>query len=102
MRRHRLASSGAGAAVGLLLRQQAQRGFAVVSGEDSHDDFKPQYKTEPVSDAADTIRSDISANEVFIYMKVCMWLGHESVLAVKGAMSNLLEGGMWQLEVTCQ
>jgi hypothetical protein len=42
----------------------------VVSGDDSHDDFKPQYKGEAVDDAAATIKGDITSNQVFIYMKV--------------------------------
>lgn len=52
------------------LQQRLRRGFAVVSGEDSHDDFKPKYKAEPVDDVTSTIEADIKGNEVFIYMKV--------------------------------
>lgn len=51
-------------------QQRLRRGFAVVSGEDSHDDFKPKYKTEPASDVKSTIEHDINNHEVFIYMKV--------------------------------
>lgn len=69
-----LAASGPGAAgsAALLLpqlQQRLRRGFSVVSGEDSHDDFKPKYKAEPVDDATSTIEADIKGNEVFIYMK---------------------------------
>jgi hypothetical protein len=56
------------------LQQRLQRSFAVVSGEDSHDDFKPKYKSEPASDVNTTIENDIKNNDVFIYMKVCMCL----------------------------
>eukprot|EP00879_Flechtneria_rotunda_P004658 GHRR01004919.1.p1 GENE.GHRR01004919.1~~GHRR01004919.1.p1 ORF type:complete len:156 (+),score=42.53 GHRR01004919.1:169-636(+) len=48
---------------------QQLRHFAVVFGEDTHDDFKPKYKTEPVSDADEQIKQDIGNNQVFIYMK---------------------------------
>ena len=54
------------------LQQQLQRHFAVVSGQDSHDDFKPKYKAEPVDDVTSTIQNDISSHDVFIYMKVCL------------------------------
>lgn len=51
---------------------QQLRRFAVVSGDDSHDDFKPHYKQEPVPepDVDDQIKKDISSHQVFIYMKV--------------------------------
>lgn len=42
-----------------------------MSGEDSHDDFKPKYKAEPASDVNSTIENDINSHDVFIYMKVC-------------------------------
>jgi hypothetical protein len=38
--------------------------------EDSHDDFKPIIKAQPDSSVEETIKSDISNNRVFIYMKV--------------------------------
>lgn len=62
----------AGSAACLLphLQQRLRRSFAVVSGEDSHDDFKPKYKAEPAADVNSTIENDIKSHEVFIYMKV--------------------------------
>eukprot|EP00775_Hariotina_reticulata_P005021 gene5021-5262_t len=59
----------AGGAVAPQLQQL--RRYAVVSGEDSHDDFKPHYKQEPVPepDVDDQIKKDISSHQVFIYMK---------------------------------
>jgi hypothetical protein len=51
--------------------------MAVHAGDDSHDDFKPKYKSEPVSDAKSQIEKDIADNKVFIYMKVSLagpWL----------------------------
>ncbi|KAI8463697.1 MAG: thioredoxin-like protein [Monoraphidium minutum] len=68
-------------AVALALRQRAGwapaaawqqgRGFAIGAdtGSETHDDFKPKYKAEPVADVADQIRKDIASNAVFIYMK---------------------------------
>jgi hypothetical protein len=52
--------------------QQQLRSFSVVSGDDSHDDFKPKYKQEPVGDGDvdAVIKHDINSNKVFIYMKV--------------------------------
>jgi hypothetical protein len=61
---------GPAAAAAAACLQRLRRGFAVVSGEDSHDDFKPKYKTEPASDVNSTIENDIKSHEVFIYMKV--------------------------------
>lgn len=55
----------------MCVQQRLQRWYAVVSGDDSHDDFKPKYKAEPVDDVTTTIEGDIKGNEVFIYMKVC-------------------------------
>eukprot|EP00878_Enallax_costatus_P003499 GHUV01003713.1.p1 GENE.GHUV01003713.1~~GHUV01003713.1.p1 ORF type:complete len:158 (+),score=50.86 GHUV01003713.1:191-664(+) len=52
-----------------LPQLQQLRQLAVVSGEDTHDDFKPKYKQEPVNDAEEQIKQDISSNDVFIYMK---------------------------------
>ncbi|KAF6255947.1 hypothetical protein COO60DRAFT_1702577 [Scenedesmus sp. NREL 46B-D3] len=51
--------------------QQRLRSFSVVAGEDSHDDFKPKYKQEPVDegDVDAAIKQDINGNKVFIYMK---------------------------------
>lgn len=60
----------AGPAAAAACLQRLRRGFAVVSGDDSHDDFKPKYKTEPASDVKTTIENDIKSHEVFIYMKV--------------------------------
>ncbi|WIA19076.1 hypothetical protein OEZ85_003730 [Tetradesmus obliquus] len=59
-------------AAGWLPQQLQQlRSFAVVSGDDSHDDFKPKYKQEPVAaeDVDAVIKQDIGSNKVFIYMK---------------------------------
>jgi hypothetical protein len=52
--------------------QQQVLGFATTpdSGSETHDDFKPKYKAEPVADVNDTIKKDIDGNKVFIYMKV--------------------------------
>lgn len=49
-----------------------QAGFplAFSSGE-THDDFKPQMKTNPEQDVFTSIKDDISANKVFVFMKVC-------------------------------
>jgi hypothetical protein len=58
--------------------QQQLRSCSVVSGEDSHDDFKPKYKQEPVGegDVDAVIKQDINSNKVFIYMKVrCSSIG---------------------------
>lgn len=52
------------------LQQQLRRSYAVVSGDDSHDDFKPKYKGETASDVNSTIENDIKSHDVFIYMKV--------------------------------
>lgn len=71
------------AAAAAACLQRLRRGFAVVSGEDSHDDFKPKYKTEPASDVKTTIENDIKSYEVFIYMKVLLPIhtsAHTSVL----------------------
>lgn len=38
--------------------------------DETHDDFKPKYKEEPVSDVEATIQADIASHHVFIYMKV--------------------------------
>jgi len=64
---------------------QQLRRFAVVSGEDSHDDFKPQYKQEPVPepDVNGQIKEDISSHQVFIYMKVRE--GTSSVMQLEAA-----------------
>lgn len=69
---HSLTCCATGSAACLLpqLQQQLRRNYAVVSGEDSHDDFKPKYKSEPASDVSSTIEKDIKGHEVFIYMKV--------------------------------
>ncbi len=52
------------------------RAFAIVpdTGDETHDDFKPQYKQPPVQeDSVEAqIRKDVTNNSVFIYMKV--WL----------------------------
>jgi monothiol glutaredoxin len=56
-------------AASYLPQLQHLRHFAVVSGEDSHDDFKPVYKEEPVTDAEQQIQKDITNHDVFIYMK---------------------------------
>jgi len=48
---------------------QQWRSMAVHAGDESHDDFKPKYKSEPVSDAKTQIEKDIADNKVFIYMK---------------------------------
>jgi hypothetical protein len=63
-------------AAGWLPQQLQQlRCFSVVSGEDSHDDFKPKYKQEPVAaeDVDSVIKQDINSNKVFIYMKASGW-----------------------------
>lgn len=60
------------AAAAALRQQQPLAQFATVSGEDSHDDFKPQYKGEPASDVQQQIKDDIKGSRVFIYMKVLM------------------------------
>lgn len=42
-----------------------------VGSEGSHDDFKAQTKdVASASDVFETIKSDISTNQVFVYMKV--------------------------------
>jgi len=47
-----------------------KRGFASKVGtDDTHDDFKPQYKAEPVSDVNKLIEGDVKSNTVFVYMK---------------------------------
>ncbi|KAF8064519.1 GRXS15 [Scenedesmus sp. PABB004] len=46
-----------------------RRGLAVVPGDESHDDFKPRYKAEPVGDVEAQIKADVADNQVFIYMK---------------------------------
>jgi hypothetical protein len=59
-------------AAGWLPQQLQQlRSFSIVSGDDSHDDFKPKYKQEPVAadDVDSVIKQDIGSNKVFIYMK---------------------------------
>lgn len=38
--------------------------------EDTHDDFKPIIKAQPDSGVEETIKSDITTNKVFVYMKV--------------------------------
>ena len=50
----------------------AWRQFAIGTdtSSDTHDDFKPKYKQEPVSDAEATIKTDIAGHDVFVYMKV--------------------------------
>lgn len=68
------------AAAAAACLQRLRRGFAVVSGEDSHDDFKPKYKDEPVDDAKTTIENDIKSNQVFIYMKVGLDKGRSTQL----------------------
>jgi hypothetical protein len=69
---HGVVCAATGPAACLLpqLQQQLRRSYAVVSGEDSHDDFKPKYKSDPASDVKTTIENDIKSHEVFIYMKV--------------------------------
>lgn len=49
---------------------QQLRQFAVVAGDDTHDDFKPKYKQEPVDNVKEQIMRDIASNDAFIYMKV--------------------------------
>lgn len=43
------------------------RSFA--SSPDMHDDFKPQFKSEPAGSVEETIRNDIASNPVMLYMK---------------------------------
>jgi hypothetical protein len=38
--------------------------------DETHDDFKPKYKQEPVNDVEAAIEADIASHPVFIYMKV--------------------------------
>ena len=47
----------------------AWRGYSTID-EDTHDDFKPQVKTEAPSSLVDQIESDVKSHDVFIYMKV--------------------------------
>jgi hypothetical protein len=58
-------------------QQQVQRrSFAAAAigtdTPDSHDDFKPKFKTQPTADGdvEAVIKRDIADNKVFIYMKV--------------------------------
>ena len=52
---------------GLFLK----RAFATVdSSHETHDDFKPKSKQEPAKgDIEGVIKTDITSNEVFVYMK---------------------------------
>lgn len=60
----RLAASRALAASTLL------RGFATAGDDGSHSDFAPVAKGGGAGGVDDTIRADIGAHKVFIYMKV--------------------------------
>jgi monothiol glutaredoxin len=44
------------------------RAFSEKYETDTHDDFKPKYKGEPVS-VDELIKKDIAAHRVFVYMK---------------------------------
>ncbi|GAB4819986.1 hypothetical protein N2152v2_007032 [Parachlorella kessleri] len=46
----------------------ALRGYSTID-EDTHDDFKPQVKTEAPSSLVDQIETDVKSHDVFIYMK---------------------------------
>lgn len=61
------AGVGRHAASSLALR----RAFGTVdtSSSDTHDDFKPKYKVEPVNDVNELIKKDVTSNPVFLYMK---------------------------------
>jgi hypothetical protein len=105
------------------LQQQLRRSYAVVSGEDSHDDFKPKYKSQPASDINSTIEKDIKSHEVFIYMKVskqqmlcccccCMpaWLSHvinkssspvTLNIALAADMSSAHHEQLWKQQSSC-
>ena len=57
-----------------LLRQSGillqRRTFATVdSSAETHDDFKAKHKGEATGDAETTIKGDIAASDVFVYMK---------------------------------
>lgn len=45
------------------------RALKTSSGEDSHDDFKPQIKGSASKSVSEQIEEDISQSSVFIYMK---------------------------------
>lgn len=49
----------------LLLRRE----FASIDSNDTHDDFKAKHKQEGTADATAMIKSDITSNDVFLYMK---------------------------------
>ena len=46
------------------------RGLAQAPGDDTHDDFAPQFKASPASSVTEQIQQDIKENKVFVYMKV--------------------------------
>mmetsp|Transcript_26836 Transcript_26836/g.58532 ORF Transcript_26836/g.58532 Transcript_26836/m.58532 type:complete len:161 (+) Transcript_26836:71-553(+) len=62
-----LQSAGVARTCPWLLR----RTFGTVdsSASETHDDFKPKYKQEPISDVASKIKQDVESNTVFVFMK---------------------------------
>lgn len=58
---------GRQAAASLALRRHF--GTVDTSSSDTHDDFKPKYKVEPVNDVNELIKKDVTTNSVFLYMK---------------------------------